>query len=374
MNKILTNQKNISPTLKFDLKKCLLTFLTAIISMVVLIWDLNIVSLGLTRSSSIISVWVFFIFIFVMMIKTGQAYKYRSIAFFCMSILFTAGFILNFIHFIKNGLSSTNGSFIRIDDIVQALIHTMNLPGKSKGLLFFVFIFLLIWGGVILAFGRGFCSWICPVGGMDDRFSCLTKNPYLKNIDKKWLNLPIAILIVIALLLFGKVIPTSHCAKDCPSKNILHAAALPINSFWGILVVLIIVFIAFCIIMPVLTGKRTMCSFICPLGRIQSLLSKIGLIRLEIDKDKCTNCKQCVNACTSFGVAESEKDGLKINGLCTKCMKCHGNCPSSAISLKIQDEKIAELYFIYPAFMFMVIFGSRMMANSIYGILSLFNV
>lgn len=372
MDKSLANQNNVSPIMKFDIRICLLTFLTAVVFLVVLVWDIDISGLSVTKAISIISVWSFFLFIFIMMLKTGNTHKFRSIAFFSLGFMFAAGLILNFNHYVKTDLSGTNDNFVRIYDVAEAVIYTMNLPGKTKGIFFFVFMFLLVWGGATLAFGRGFCSWICPVGGTDDKFSSFLKNPYIKVLDKKWLNLPFAILIVIALLLFGKVIPTTHCAKDCPSKNIIHAAAIPVSSFLGVLVILSIVFIALAIVLPLLTGKRTMCSFICPIGRIQSLISKIGLIRLVVKTDKCTRCNKCMSVCTSFGISECENDGLKISGMCTKCMKCHESCPASAISLQIQDEKISDLYFIYPAFMFMVVFGIRMMANSVYCILNLF--
>lgn len=370
MSRISTNQKNAPATIKFDFKKILLTCATAVISMVVLIWGTDISGISLVRSFSIISVWAFFILIFIMMVKTRNTNKFRGIIFFIMSLMFASGFTLNLIHYVNAGLSSSNGDYVRIDDVVLALLHTMNLPGKSNGLLFFVFMSILIWGGAALAFGRGFCSWICPIGGMDDMFSGLTKNPYIKAVDNKWLNLPFAIIIVTALLLMGKVIPTTQCTQNCPSKNILCNAAVPVSSFWGIAAILGLVFIAFAIILPLLTGKRTMCSFICPIGRLQSLLSKIGLIKLAVEKDKCTGCKKCTGLCTSFGMTEFENE-LMISGLCTKCMKCYENCPFSAVSLKIQDEKIESIYFVYPAFLFMVVFGGRMMANSLYLIMNL---
>ena len=60
----------------------------------------------------------------------------------------------------------------------------------------------MIWVGASLAIGRGWCSWGCFYGGWDEFFSRLRQKPVIqhKQIDRRWIYLPFAILLAIVLL------------------------------------------------------------------------------------------------------------------------------------------------------------------------------
>jgi len=54
---------------------------------------------------------------------------------------------------------------------------------------------------------------------------------------------------------------------------------------------------------------------------------------VEIDKDKCTGCKACLEVCPLEALS-MEDDKAKVEAdTCTECGQCVDACPSQAISL-----------------------------------------
>ncbi|MBQ9579655.1 MAG: 4Fe-4S binding protein, partial [Lachnospiraceae bacterium] len=65
----------------------------------------------------------------------------------------------------------------------------------------------------------------------------------------------------------------------------------------------------------------------CPLGAFYGLFSKVSVMRLELDKSACTNCKACEKKCDMQ--VEITKN---INSAeCIQCGKCMDVCPNGAI-------------------------------------------
>ena len=59
-------------------------------------------------------------------------------------------------------------------------------------------------------------------------------------------------------------------------------------------------------------------------------------VRIKINYDQCTGCKQCVKSCV-FGVLEwLDDEPLVANpGTCNNCMDCVQVCPSKAINVTV---------------------------------------
>ena len=53
----------------------------------------------------------------------------------------------------------------------------------------------------------------------------------------------------------------------------------------------------------------------------------------EVDKEKCTGCGLCVDACPLEAIKlEDDKANVDAN-LCTECGSCVDECPNDAISI-----------------------------------------
>ncbi len=59
-----------------------------------------------------------------------------------------------------------------------------------------------------------------------------------------------------------------------------------------------------------------------------------GVVTLELDAQKCTGCRMCVEVCP-HGVLEIAQRKARIvdRGACMECGACALNCPADAISV-----------------------------------------
>lgn len=104
-----------------------------------------------------------------------------------------------------------------------------------------------------------------------------------------------------------------------PNNEGLLANLGPLFSWKFTLLVLIIVASVFIF--------RVFCRFLCPLGAIYGFFSRIALLGVKLDKEKCTDCGLCIGVC---------KMDIKRVGdhECIHCGACISVCPAKAISWK----------------------------------------
>ncbi len=52
-----------------------------------------------------------------------------------------------------------------------------------------------------------------------------------------------------------------------------------------------------------------------------------------VDREKCTGCETCVEACPLEAISMQENIAVVDQQTCSDCGTCVGECPSEAISL-----------------------------------------
>ncbi len=192
-----------------------------------------------------------------------------------------------------------------------------------------------------IVFGRGFCGWVCPFGGLPEvmatgekeRWQLNFLNKNIKTADgfqyttpKEWVkDTKYGILLAIILLSVFLSFPVV-CAL-CPA---LWLSFIPV--FW-VVTGLVVVFV---IVLPFINKRRWWCYNICPIGAICSLLDKISLFRIKIDKQKCIRCMSCVKKCRMYAMAPDYVDGKGTpNTNCIRCGRCMDVCPTEAIDINL---------------------------------------
>lgn len=197
--------------------------------------------------------------------------------------------------------------------------------------------------GIILLFGmflgRVICGFLCPFGLIQELLhkipvKKLKKNKITQNLTCiKYVIL--GIFVVVIPLFFGlrKQPLPAFCKYICPAGTLEGALMLmlhPDNAdlrsltggiFYWKLAVLIAMVISCVFIF------RAFCRFICPLGAIYSLFSKIALLGVRVDMNKCNNCGACVKTCQMDIKRVGDRE-------CIQCGECIDVCPEKAITFK----------------------------------------
>ena len=197
---------------------------------------------------------------------------------------------------------------------------------------FYIVGLLLLFG---LLLGRIICGFLCPFGLIQE---LLYKIP-VKKIKKSKITYYLSYLKYLILIFFVILIPLyfilvnsetvpAFCKYICPVGTL--EAGLPLVSVNSELrtilgnLFLLKVSILVITLIVVTTIYRAFCRFVCPLGAIYSLFSRISVFGVTVDMGKCTNCNKCINIC--------KMDVKKVGDHeCIQCGECKKVCDSNAI-------------------------------------------
>ena len=205
-------------------------------------------------------------------LRTGKVNKARLILFISMVFFFTIAYSLT--HQINRGSILLTKTQVQSADVpicpitVPFVVPTLVIRGKMifpasiKALLGVS----LFWLGFALLFGRGWCSWLCFFGGIDQACAAAVKRPRLKveGLSQLWRFFPYALLLFLILVALGTLYPL-FCAWLCPLRIAYDPPAVNTTLDWLSAVIFVGGGLVFLIGGPLLTKKRLFCSLICPL-------------------------------------------------------------------------------------------------------------
>ncbi|OPY03377.1 MAG: putative electron transport protein YccM [Syntrophorhabdus sp. PtaB.Bin184] len=329
---------------------------------------------------ALLGTFLFLNTIFFLMVFTGKTDRYRAVLFVAYSVAFVISFTSHLID-VRGSMAISQANRIEGDVpfchiaipmtiLPAALTKTIIFPGTIVGSYASVASMFVLWIGMSLALGRGFCSWFCFFGGIEEGFSRVLKKPILRNITTRWTYLPYAVLLVVVLLAAATLSPT-YCAWLCPFKAVTEFAA--ITSFKTLVQTAIFVslFLGLVVILPILTKKRTQCTLLCPLGALQSITNKANPFQVRVKAEACKGCMTCTRVCPTLSINRESiaKGGTRTS--CTKCGKCVDACPEKALFYHVKGTCLSNrigryrLLFIYPAFLVLAIMSGRYLEGAI---------
>jgi ferredoxin-type protein NapH len=334
---------------------------------------------------------VFMITLFFMMMRTGTTYRWRRWFFVSMGLLFPIGFIHNVI-----AMRGTMG--IPIEEMIAgrtpfcfmpipllilpaAFTRTIVFPGSilpgggmaGSGIAAMVG----IWLAISLVIGKGWCSYACFFGGIEEGMAAVPKRAKIRKIDPRWRLGPWAVLLAMVLLSLALFEP-AYCMWLCPFKAVSEYVAA--RDTVGLVQngIFVLLFATLVIALPLLTKKRTQCSFFCPFGAFQSLFNKTSIFEVRIDKERCRPCVLCETACPNMSLSKESIARGEALMSCMKCGACVDACPRQAVVWHIKGTRLtwkperARLMFLYGAWAMAVMFGGSIIAQGLATILHLF--
>lgn len=214
-----------------------------------------------------------------------------------------------------------------------------------------------------LLFGRAWCGWLCPMGTLLDlvpspRPAARRALPETWRQAKHvlWLTLLVAALLgnltllvldplTLVIRTFGTalwpalervVTAAEGAAYALPPlrpaveaiDRLLRPALFPLEASFSRAPVLYGLVLLAILALNGLT-PRFWCRYLCPLGGLLGLVSKVGLVRREVTS-ACTRCGACARVCPT-GTVRPDRDFASDPAECTMCLECREACPYDAI-------------------------------------------
>jgi ferredoxin-type protein NapH len=258
-----------------------------------------------------------------------------------------------------------------------AFTQSIIFPGSIIGGFANIASMAVLWFVATLVLGRGFCSWGCFYGGWDDGFSRIRKRSVVKGINDIWKWMPFAVLIMVSLTAALTLVPT-YCEWICPFKAVTEFEKVTSVESATKAGVFVSLFAGLVVILPVITRKRTQCSFLCPLGAVNTLSNKVTPFTMKIDKNACSECFKCVDVCPLFALSKDDIRDGRVSVFCSKCGKCADVCSKNAIHFGIRGipagsmKNFSRNLFLFVSFLFIAVFSSGSIVNTLQSLFSLF--
>ena len=219
-----------------------------------------------------------------------------------------------------------------------------------------------------IAFGRIYCSVICPLGVFQDVMAWFgkksKKNRYRHSKAVDWLRYGILGVFLIALVAgIGSVVAllAPYSSYGRMANNLLQplwqwgnngmaylAERADSYAFYSVdvwiksLSTFIIAAVTF-VVISVLAWRngRTYCNTICPVGTVLGFLAKYSWMKPIIDTSKCVNCNLCARNCKAACI------DIKAHRIdysrCVACMDCIGKCHKGAIKYTHSSVKSVDV-------------------------------
>lgn len=199
---------------------------------------------------------------------------------------------------------------------------------------------------VTILMGRFFCGWMCAFGTMGDIIHHLSSKVF--KISFRISEKADRVLKSFKYLLLGfLVLAVWSFGLDLSGAN-------PWDAF-GVLAVIgkmpdvSYAFTEFTvgsvILVLIITGsffiERFFCRYLCPLGAVFSIVSRLKLIRISKTREKCGACRICTKSC-AMGIPLYKYDRID-SGDCINCFKCMTSCPRKNVSESIAGSDVRPL-------------------------------
>ncbi|MFL0167468.1 FMN-binding protein [Candidatus Clostridium helianthi] len=211
-------------------------------------------------------------------------------------------------------------TFSEVKTVYQMIINgNFNFLEALPSLIEFIAIMLLT-----IVLGRWFCGWICAFGAYNDLVYFISKKVFKikfrvdEKVDSilKYFKYVVLLFIIAISWTMGSSILESTSPWDVFGQ--ITDVSTIFSSLLVGLIFLILITIGAAFI------ERFFCRYLCPLGAIFSIISKIGIVKINKPKADCGKCRACTMNC-SMGLSLYKVDCVK-GGDCINCLKCTEVC------------------------------------------------
>ena len=193
-------------------------------------------------------------------------------------------------------------------------------------------------------FGPLWCGWLCPAGSIPEVLSRIVPRRAKIDLTGRLNPTPIrygyfAAFALFAFIGLGFTVCCYWCNFAVMEKIVEGVILLNFSdlAIWAYSTGIITLVLWLFLLGALIKGGRGWCSFLCPIGAIQSLAHAAGshlkrTFKITYYGSKCNDCGQCIEACP-MGAATLAENSVKINRhACIVCKECVAACNRKALS------------------------------------------
>lgn len=216
-----------------------------------------------------------------------------------------------------------------------------------------VFTFFLL---LTVIFGRVYCSFICPLGVIQDiavrlakicRFPrrkffftrnrrCLRYSVAAIILAAMWLEVAVPLGLLEPFAIFGRF--SAAVAKPVFNRlnNLLVDTAgienlYPLhNPPFSLLLLLTGGGVLAAVMLAAILRGRIFCNTLCPAGAVLGLLSKISWFKITLSRHRCGNCGECARVCKANCI--DVENGIVDSERCVNCFNCVAVCGPDVVN------------------------------------------
>ena len=175
---------------------------------------------------------------------------------------------------------------------------------------------------------RGFCSWVCPVGLLNEMLGKIHVWIFGKaHRIWKWLDYPLRSIKYILFFFFAWAIlvqmnvpalkafiysPYNKVADIKMLDFFLHATPLTIKVLIALMLLLVLV-------------RNFWCRYLCPYGALLGALSWLSPYKIRRNAETCIDCEKCTKVCPAN--INVHKPKTVMSDECHACLQCVAVCP-----------------------------------------------
>lgn len=209
---------------------------------------------------------------------------------------------------------------------------------------------------------RSFCSWICPIGTLEEilwkrGFKLLRRNYH----PPRWLDLilrsPKYLLLAFFIYFIFIAMPAAQ-VSDFIASDYNKVADVRLLQFFLNLSAAPLIIIAILLLLS-LPLKNPFCRFLCPYGALLGLVAVCSPLKVTRSNSACVACGACNQLCPAR-IAVMAKERVH-SPECIGCWRCISYCRAEgALAMKAPGKKLAVPGIVFALLVLLVFYGGTL--------------